>query len=89
MRVTKACQQDPSDWRLARTLKDLDRDIQDGLAQLLLTPLARKRAGVVVETGKPRWTALTLMMAMAEGKISQVDYTREMQSIGKLREEGA
>ena len=85
VRVSKACQQDPTDWRLARTLKDLDRDIQDGLAQLLLTPNARKRAGVVVETEKPRWTVLTLMRANADGEISREEYDREMEALGRPR----
>jgi len=49
---------------LARTLKNLDGDIQDGLPQLLMTPNARKRAGVVVEAEVPKRNALELMRAL-------------------------
>lgn len=54
--VAKRFKQEPTEFRLARTLKDIDHDIQAGYEQLLMTPQSRKRAGVVTDTTPPKPT---------------------------------
>lgn len=82
--VATAYKQDPKEWRLARTLKDLDHDIQAGLEQLLMTPHARKRAGVVVETAPPKRNRLELMLAQNDGEITREEYEREKKALDEL-----
>lgn len=77
-RVAREFAQNPSDFRIARTLQNIDRDIQSGLEQLLLTPHARKRAGVVLTTEKPIKSAIELMLDRNEGRISEEDYRNGM-----------
>ena len=82
--VSQSLRKNPDDWRTARTLKDIDRDIQDGLAQLLMTPLARKRAGVVVEKNPPQRNRLELMLAKNDGEITREEYEREKKALDEL-----
>jgi hypothetical protein len=58
---------DPSDFRVQRALKELDRSIESGLDQLLMTPNARRRAGIELTPPAPKEpTALDLMMARSD-----------------------
>lgn len=82
--VARSLKQDPSDWRMARTLQNIDRDVQDGLAQLLMTPLARKRAGVVVEAKPPQRNRLELMLARNDDQITKEEYDHQKKVLDEL-----
>ena len=71
--------QTPADqWRQQRTLKDIDRDIVAGLAQLLLTPNSRRRAGIeTVDPDKDVLSPLELLMARKHGDITPEEYDRQ------------
>lgn len=71
---------DPSDFRHQRTLKEIDRDILHGLDQLLLTPNARRRAGIeTASAAEPELTQLELIQKLADGEISREDFERQME----------
>ena len=62
---------DPSDFRIQRALKELDRSIESGLDQLLMTPNARRRAGIELTPAVPKEpTALDLMLARRDERDS-------------------
>jgi len=62
---------DPSDFRIQRALKELDRSIESGLDQLLMTPNARRRAGIELTSPVPKEpTALDLMLARRDERDS-------------------
>jgi len=82
--VAQALRKNPDDWRTARTLKDLDRDIQDGLAQLLMTPLARKRAGVVTGAVPQAVTKGALLMRLAADEITREEYDHQRNVLNEL-----
>lgn len=63
-----------------RALKELDRSIESGLLQLLLTPQSRSRAGI--ETADPTPVTpspLQLLFALKDGEITSEDYDRQME----------
>jgi hypothetical protein len=62
---------DPADFRVQRALKELDRSIESGLDQLLMTPNARRRAGIELTPPVPKEpTALDLMLARRDERDS-------------------
>jgi len=67
---------DPADFRHQRTLKEIDRDILHGLDQLLLTPNARRRAGIELDTEEKPLGKLELLRLWKDGKISREEYDR-------------
>jgi hypothetical protein len=72
---------DPKDFRTQRALKELDRSIEAGLFQLLLTPQSRSRVGIELEVKQPQHrSALELMMAARDGEITMDEYQREKAS---------
>lgn len=78
---------DPSDFRHQRTLKEIDRDILHGLDQLLLTPNARRRAGIeTASAAEPEPTQLELIQKLAEGEITRDDFERQMEPHRQERE---
>jgi hypothetical protein len=71
---------DPANFRHPRTLKEIDRDILHGLDQLLLTPNARKRAGLELAKEPETYpTREQLVLARGRGEISHEDYERLME----------
>lgn len=70
-----------------RALKELDRSIESGLFQLLLTPQSRSRAGIeTTDTTPAASTPLQLMVAMAAGEITPKEYDQQMEP-ERLRKE--
>ena len=47
-------EKDPADFRVQRALKEIDRSIESGLDTLLLTPNARRRAGLELTPPIPK-----------------------------------
>jgi hypothetical protein len=73
--------QTPADqWWQQRTLKDIDRDVVVGLDQLLLTPNARRRAGIEIADSDNPQRARTIAGTEAWG-----DYSRGIRSTRDLR----
>jgi hypothetical protein len=61
--LTQLFAADPADFRIQRALKEVDRSIESGLDQLLMTPNARGRAGIELTPPVPKEpTALDLML---------------------------
>lgn len=69
---------DPKHLGTLRALKELDRSIEAGLFQLLLTPQSRSRVGIELEVKQPQHrTALELLQAASAGEITMDQYLRE------------
>ncbi len=73
--------QAPADYfRQQRTLKEIDRDVASGLDQLLLTPNARRRAGIeTADPSKGEPSKLDLLLAVKHGDITTEEYDRRME----------
>jgi len=72
---------DPKDFRTQRALKELDRSIEAGLFQLLLTPQSRSRVGIELEVKRPQHrTPFELIKAATEGEITMDHYHSEKTS---------
>jgi hypothetical protein len=70
---------DPADFRHQRTLKEIDRDVLHGLDQLLLTPNARRRAGIEVETEEKPPGKVDLLRLLKDDAITREEYDRLME----------
>jgi hypothetical protein len=69
---------DPKHLGTLRALKELDRSIEAGLFQLLLTPQSRSRVGIELEVKQsPHRSALELMKAASDGEITWEKYLQE------------
>ena len=69
---------DPKHLGTLRALKELDRSIEAGLFQLLLTPQSRSRVGIELEVKQPQHrSALELLQAASAGEITMDQYLRE------------
>ncbi len=72
---------DPKHLGTLRALKELDRSIEAGLFQLLLTPQSRSRVGIELEVKRPQHrSALEVMMAARDGEITWDEYQEEKAS---------
>lgn len=72
---------DPKHLGTLRALKELDRSIEAGLFQLLLTPQSRSRVGIELELKQPQHrSALEVMEAVRDGEISWDAYQKEKAS---------
>lgn len=77
----------PEDFRLQRALKELDKSIESGLDQLLLTPNARRRAGIeLAPPPEKKRTPLETMRAWKDREISDELYKAEMESHEKAKQ---
>lgn len=69
---------DPKHLGTLRALKELDRSIEAGLFQLLLTPQSRSRVGIELEVKRPKHrSAFEILQAASAGEISMSEYLLE------------
>jgi hypothetical protein len=69
---------DPKHLGTLRALKELDRSIEAGLFQLLLTPQSRSRVGIELEVKQsPHRTPLERMTAASDGEITWAEFVEE------------
>ncbi len=72
---------DPKHLGTLRALKELDRSIEAGLFQLLLTPQSRSRVGIELEVKTTRRTTLQLFQAVHDGEITKEQFQEEKKAL--------